>query len=60
MTRNKTSKCQVCGIETKELFEQVRSCKMCCKNCSDGAYRRYNDVSENTKPFFARRKSNLT
>ena len=41
LTETPITKCAICGIETKELFENVteQGCKWCCKKCADVRYR---------------------
>jgi len=51
MVRNKKSFCNSCNCETKELFEDLKSTKWLCKNCSDKQYRKFDEPTQNTKPY---------
>lgn len=45
------AKCEECGIETKQLFENVykNEIKLVCKDCRSTRYVRYDYETENTK-----------
>lgn len=44
-------KCEKCGVETQELYEDLKSCKFLCKDCRSGLYKKYDVKSSNTKEF---------